>query len=204
VEADSVVVEAAVAVLALPPALAALIEYEPGLPADRADLLRRMAPGDAIRVAAVYETAFWRDAGLVGEAWGATLPFSFTHDVSPASGDPGVLAAFFVGERARRIRELPADRRRSVTLDALAGCFGRAAAHPLVYYERDWGSEQWTRGGYCASMPPGLWSRYGSALRDPVGRLLWAGTETATDHAGYMEGALQSGERAAGEALALT
>ena len=69
--------------------------------------------------------------------------------------------------------------------------------------ERDWGSDEWTRGGYCASMTPGLWSRYGSALRDPVGRLAWAGTETATEHAGYMEGALQSGERAASEALAL-
>ena len=69
--------------------------------------------------------------------------------------------------------------------------------------ERDWGSDEWTRGGYCSSMTPGLWSRYGSALRDPVGRLTWAGTETATEHTGYMEGALQSGERAASEALAL-
>jgi monoamine oxidase len=204
VEADSVVVEARAAVLAVPPALAALIEYEPGLPPERSELLQRMAPGDAIRVAAVYESAFWRAQGLVGEAWGAALPFSFTHDVSPASGEPGVLATFFVGERARRIRALPADRRRAVTLDALEGCFGPAAAHPLVHYERDWGSEEWTRGGYCASMAPGLWSRYGGALRAPVGPLLWAGTETATEHAGYMEGALQSGERAAAEALALT
>lgn len=203
VESDRLAVEARVAVVAVPPALAALIDYEPALPGGRAELLRQMAPGDAIRVAAVYETAFWRDAGLVGEAWGATLPFSFTHDVSPSSGTPGVLAAFFVGERARHIRALPPERRRPVILTALAGCFGPQAMQPLVFLERDWGREEWTRGGYCASMGPGLWSRHGAALREPVGRLLWAGTETATEHAGYMEGALQSGERAAAEALAI-
>jgi monoamine oxidase len=204
VESDAVAVEATAAVIAVPPALAVQIEFRPGLPADRLDLLRRMSPGDAFRIAGVYETAFWRDEGLAGEAWGPELPFSFTHDVSPRSGEPGVLATFFVGERARRIRELTPERRREVALSALAACFGPAAARPLAHFERDWGSEEWTRGGYCASMPTGLWSRYGGALRDPVGRLAWAGTETASEHAGYMEGALQSGERAAGEALALT
>jgi monoamine oxidase len=163
-----------------------------------------MPPGDAFRVAGVYETAFWRDDGLAGEAWGPQVPFSFTHDVSPPGGEPGVLATFFVGARAARIRELPEDERREVTLAALTKCFGPRAGEPLAYYERDWGSEEWTRGGYCASMSPGLWSKYGGTVRDPVGRLLWAGTETATEYAGYMEGALQSGERAANEALALT
>ena len=37
------------------------------------------------------------------------------------------------------------------------------------------------------------------ALREPVGRLHWAGTETATEYAGYMEGAVESGERVARE-----
>jgi len=203
VETDSVTVEGAAAVVAVPPAITAQIQFEPDLTADRAEVLRRMSPGDAVRMADVYDTAFWRDDGLTGEAWGPKLPFSFTHDVSAPGGSPGVLATFFVGERARRIRELPAERRREVALSALADCFGDHAAHPRAHVERDWGSDEWTRGGYCASMTPGLWSRYGSALRDPVGRLAWAGTETATEHAGYMEGALQSGERAASEALAL-
>jgi monoamine oxidase len=203
VETGSLTVDAAAAVVAVPPVTTARIEFQPELPVDRTEMLRAMSPGDAVRMADVYDTAFWRDDGLSGEAWGPNLPFSFTHDVSSPGGAPGVMATFFVGERARRIRELPPERRREVALTALAECFGDRAAHPRAHVERDWGSEEWTRGGYCASMTPGLWSRHGGALRDPVGRLAWAGTETATEHAGYMEGALQSGERAASEVLAL-
>ena len=50
-------------------------------------------------------------------------------------------------------------------------------------------------------MPPGVWTQFGPALRDPVGRIHWAGTETATRWNGYMDGAVQSGERAAAEVI---
>jgi monoamine oxidase len=43
---------------------------------------------------------------------------------------------------------------------------------------------------------------FGESLREPVGRIHWAGTETATVWNGYMDGALESGERAAREVLA--
>jgi monoamine oxidase len=43
---------------------------------------------------------------------------------------------------------------------------------------------------------------FGPALRAPVGRLHWAGTETATEYTGYMEGAVESGTRAASEVVA--
>jgi monoamine oxidase len=52
-------------------------------------------------------------------------------------------------------------------------------------------------------MPPGVWTQYGPALRAPIGRLHWAGTETATIWNGYMDGAIQSGERAANEVRAV-
>ncbi len=48
-------------------------------------------------------------------------------------------------------------------------------------------------------MPPGVMTRFGHALREPVGRIHWAGTETATEWTGYIEGALLSGIRAAKE-----
>jgi monoamine oxidase len=47
-----------------------------------------------------------------------------------------------------------------------------------------------------------VWTAYGRALREPVGRLHWAGTETATVWNSYMDGAVRSGERAAVEVLA--
>ncbi|HLY32828.1 MAG TPA: FAD-dependent oxidoreductase, partial [Ktedonobacterales bacterium] len=60
------------------------------------------------------------------------------------------------------------------------------------------------RGCYAGYMPPGVWTTYGHVLRAPIGRLHWAGTETATEWNGYMDGALQSGERAAHEVITLT
>ena len=64
-----------------------------------------------------------------------------------------------------------------------------------------WAEEEWTRGCYGCYFPTGGWTSYGPALRAPLGPLHWAGAETGTHWMGYMEGAVQSGERAAGEVL---
>jgi monoamine oxidase len=87
-------------------------------------------------------------------------------------------------------------------LASLAGYFGPRAAQPDDYVEQDWSAEEWTRGCYGAHMPPGVLTQFGPVLREPVGRIHWAGTETATEWSGYMDGALTSGERAAAEVLA--
>jgi monoamine oxidase len=75
--------------------------------------------------------------------------------------------------------------------------------HVVDYVELDWAEEEWSRGCYGAHFAPGVWSAFGPLLREPVGRIHWAGTETATVWAGYMDGAVQSGERAAAEVLAV-
>jgi monoamine oxidase len=199
---DGLTVEAGAAVVALSPALAGRIAYAPALPVERDRLTSAMPHGDVTKVVVVYESAFWRGAGLSGEAWGAQLPFSFSYDMSPPDGSPGVLTLFFVGDRARRLRALGSHGRRATVMAALTCCFGGRAERPTAMFSRDWAAEEWTRGAYCGYMPPGVWTRYGRALRTPVGPLAWAGSETAVEHAGYMEGAIESGERAAAEVLA--
>ena len=97
---------------------------------------------------------------------------------------------------------LDAGERRRCVLESLTTLFGPPAADPVHYLERDWTSEEWTRGCYAALFTPGTWTQLGPALREPVGRIHWAGTETATVWCGYMDGAVQSGERAAAEILA--
>jgi monoamine oxidase len=203
VQSDALTVDAAAVIVALPPALAGRIDYEPVLPVTRDRLTSAMPPGDVTKAVVLYPTAFWRRDGLSGEAWGEDLPFSFSYDMSPPDGEPGVLTLFFVGNRARTFRALTGARRRAAIVAALTCCFGPHAAQPTACFERDWAAEEWTRGAYCAYMPPGVWTRYGSALRAPLGPIVWAGTETAVEHSGYMEGAIESGERAAAEVLAL-
>jgi monoamine oxidase len=62
--------------------------------------------------------------------------------------------------------------------------------------------EKWSGGCYGTLFGTNIWTRYGPALREPVGRIHWAGTETSPIWAGYMDGAIRSGERAAAEVLA--
>ena len=92
----------------------------------------------------------------------------------------------------------PGARRSSTAWSATSA---RRRPSPIDYVERDWAAEPWTRGCYGAHFPTGAWTRYGPALREPVGPIHWAGTETATPWIGYLDGAVESGERAAAEVL---
>jgi monoamine oxidase len=198
---DDLLVTARHAVVAIPPPLAARVRYEPALPALRDQLLQRLPMGAVIKCHAVYDRPFWRDDGLSGQATTDVGPVKIVFDNSPPSGTPGVLLAFVEGAHARAMSGAEPAERRLAVLDGLATLFGPAAREPVEYVERDWSAEEWTRGCYAALFTPGAWTQHGPALREPVGRLHWAGTETATVWAGYMDGAIQSGERAAHEIL---
>jgi monoamine oxidase len=189
-------------IVAIAPTLAGRIDYTPVLPALRDQLTQRTPQGSIIKVEAVYREPFWRAQGLSGSSYSDRSPINFTYDNSPPGGRPGVLLGFVAGSEARRLGTLsPAARRRAV-LSSFVGLFGPAAARPHAVIEHNWSAEEYTRGCYSAHLPPGVWSDYGSALRQPVGRVHWAGTETAEVFTGYMDGAVRSGERAAVEVRA--
>ena len=201
VETDSVAVTARRGIVAVPPTLAGRIVYDPPLPGMRDQLTQRLPAGSVIKCHAVYDTPFWRDAGLTGQAAGDHGPVKIVFDNSPPEGTPGVLLAFLEAAAARHLHRADPDDRRAAVLGSLVDFFGPRAAQPVEYIDLDWSDEEWTRGCYGAFFPPGVWTRYGRALRAPIGRLHWAGAETATVWAGYMDGAVQSGERAAAEVL---
>ena len=189
-------------IVALPPALAGRIQYEPALPALRDGLTQRLPQGHLVKVQAVYERSFWRDDGLSGASVSDTGPCNITFDSSPRSGRPGVLLGFIGGDEARAFTRVGADERKRAALASFARAFGPRALDPTDYLEIDWAAEPYTRGCPVAVAPPGVLTAYGPALREPVGRIHWAGTETSTYWAGYMDGAIRAGERAASEALA--
>lgn len=182
-------------VVAVPPPLAARIAYDPPLPVARDNLLQRLPMGSVIKCIATYPEPFWRTAGLNGAALSLRGPFALTADSSPRSGQRGVLIGFVNGASARDLAT-HADRRR-ILLDALARLFGPQAGQPVNFVMRNWNEQPFTRGAYAAVFPPGAWTQLGSALRAPVGRIHWAGTETATRWYGYIDGAVRSGETAA-------
>jgi monoamine oxidase len=160
-----------------------------------------MPMGAVIKCHAVYETPFWREAGLNGRTESDTGPCRITCDNSFPAEDAGVLTGFILGSDAREWgRREKGDRERAV-LECFARYFGEKALNPLGYAETDWGAEVYSRGGYAGVPTPGVLLDHGPALQEPVGRIHWAGAETASEWSGYMEGAVASGERAAREVL---
>jgi monoamine oxidase len=198
----SVNVRAQRAIVAVPPTIAGRIDYDPPLPALRDQLTQRMPQGSVIKTMAIYDEPFWRQEGLSGQGTSDVGPARVTFDNSPPDGSPGVLLGFLEGRFARHWATRPAAERREAILAGHARLFGPRAAQPVAFVERIWSEEEWTRGCYGCLMTTGGWTEYGRALREPVGRLHWAGAETATVWNGYMDGAVRSGERAAAEILA--
>jgi len=188
-------------IVAMPPTLAGRIRYEPVMPPSRDALTQQMPMGAVWKIFAVYDTPFWRDAGLSGESIDLRSPITATFDASPPIG-PGLLCTLVGGSRARRLDSIDESDRRRLVLDHFASVLGARALRPVDYRERSWASQIWSRGGYSGYTPPGVLSTLGRAIRTPVGRIHWAGTETAIEFQGYIEGAIRSGERAAAEVAA--
>jgi monoamine oxidase len=203
VESDRVTVRARRVIVAILPALTASIRFEPMLPGLRAQLIQRMPHGTLAKAEAVYDKPFWRAAGLSGQAVSDTGPARTTFDNSPPDGRPGVLFGFIGGHDAREWMQLPAAARRSAVLENFVAYFGEQARHPRSYIEDNSAAdEEWIRGCPTVTLPPGVLSDFGPTIRKPVGRVSWAGSETSTFWAGYMDGAVRSGKRAAQEVLA--
>ena len=188
-------------VVAVPLTLAGRIEYAPALPGFRDQLTQRMPAGSAIKCLMVYDEPFWREQGFSGQVTTTNGPFRVVFDTSPRDGSPGVLSAFVTGSAARTMTRLAPAERRAAVLRALTATFGSRILRPLAFFEQNWLDEEFTRGCYHGFAPPGVYTSYGPALRAPIGRIHWAGTETGVHQLGSMGGAVDSGRRAAREVL---
>ena len=189
------------AIVAVPPLLAGRIHYTAALPAQRDQLSARMPLGSVIKYVATYERAFWREAGYSGEAFSDTGVTVTTFDDTSHDGSQPALVSFSDGAAAREWSPRTPEERKQAVLAELVRFFGPQAAQPLDFAEKDWNTDPWSRGCYVGVTGPGTLTAFGEALREPCGRIHWSGTETATEWMGYLDGAIQSGHRAAEEVL---
>jgi monoamine oxidase len=188
-------------VLALPPRIAAKLRFQPALGTDIQRALEAIPTWMAghAKFVAVYDTPFWRERGLSGDAMSRRGPLAEIHDASGPDGAPAALFGFVgvpAAQRHGREDEVEAE-----ALRQLARIFGPEAEAPLTTALMDWSSQPETAtdadaappvGHPSYGLPPsvhGLWQ----------GQLHFASTETATDMGGLMEGALAAAERAFGE-----
>jgi monoamine oxidase len=201
VQADNAMVQCKRVVVALPPHLSGRIVYNPQLPGQRDQLTQRVPIGSLIKTIGVYDTPFWRAQGLNGQVTSDQGPVRVMFDASPASGTPGVLLGFVDGDDARQLHDLSDGERSARELESYVRYFGSRAGQPRIFFDQVWAHEAYTGGCPVGVMPPGVLTEYQTLLRTPQGKIHWAGTETATVWNGYMDGAVQSGQRAAAEVL---
>lgn len=202
VTADGMTVRARRAIVAIPLAIAASIVYEPMLPVDRAFLHQRMPSGAVFKISVVYDAPFWRADGLSGQSAAPDSPATLTIDACTDTGDPGIMCVITEGPAARRLGRLSEAERRSAVIAELVDRFGEKASRPVEYHEQNWTIERYSGGGMISHAPTGVLTEFGYTLREPCGRIHWAGTESSAIMCGWIDGAIRSGERAAAEVTA--
>jgi monoamine oxidase len=198
-EGGSVIAEQVV--VAMPPPNIEKIQFEPALPDMRRNLNQKMRMGQMGKAIAIYEKPFWRSEGLNAQVFPDEGVISLTFDNSPEDGSFGALLGFFSGDEMRKVDKMTIEEIKKSVLADLVKFFGPRAAETIDFVVQRWGKEDHLWGGPTAVAPKGVFAKYGAALRDPVDRIHFAGTETSEYWPGYMDGAIRSGQRVASEIL---
>lgn len=202
VNGDAYTYTAKKVIIAIPPVLAARIDFQPGLSALRDQWMQRMPMGTVIKCYGIYETPFWRKEGYSGQVVADENYFVQTiFDNSPNDASTGMLMGFSLANRARELMSLGEEERQQIIKNTFVSFFGPKAANMKFYIDKSWAEETWSRGCYVGLPTPGTWLGFKDIGSKPCGHIHWAGTETAKIWNGYIEGAIHSGERAAVETI---
>jgi putrescine oxidase len=191
-------VRARFAILAHAPILYPWIDFTPALPRLKQQMHQHISMGFVIKVHAVYDRPFWREQGLSGTAFS---PYEISHEAydNTNHGDErGALVGFVSDRDADDLFRVSAEERKARILESLSHYYGPEALSPLVYFESDWGAEEWTRGAYAASFDLGGLARYGADLRTPVGPIHFACSDMAGAGYQHVDGAIRMGRLVAG------
>ena len=142
-----------------------------------------------------YRKRFWEDRGWNGRLV-TDAPIVYTwHATSHVESEDGILTVYTGGQPAAMLSTLSEEARIRVAVDEIEKVF--PGSSDLIEHTATvaWPNEEFTRGSYMA-LAPGQVTAHWQTLMQPAGRLFFAG-EHATPLQGFMEGAVESGQRAA-------
>ncbi|MBV7282089.1 MULTISPECIES: NAD(P)/FAD-dependent oxidoreductase [unclassified Corynebacterium] len=194
---NDTVVEAAYAILAIPPNLYNRISYVPEMPRTQHIMHQHQSMGLVIKVHATYATPFWRDKGLSGTCFSSEHLVQEIYDNTNHGDARGTLVGFIIDTRAEEMFALPEEERKRTILDAMAVMLGEEAREPESFYLSDWGAEEWTRGAYACSYDMGGLFRWGKYNEEPVGRMYFACSDIAGAGYQHVDGAIRMGHKVA-------
>lgn len=186
-------------IIAMSPPMADKIHFSPALPHDRQQIQKRMKMGSLGKSIAIYDKPFWRKKGLTGQTLSDNFTSRATFDSTPKDESFAALLGFIQDEQMTELDSKSEKEVSDAAGEAFVHYFGKHARNTTEWVIMRWDNEEFSGGGPTANAPVNVLSKYGKALREPVGNLHWAGTESADHWIGYMDGALRAGKRAASE-----
>jgi monoamine oxidase len=187
------------AILAIPLTTARLIEFNPPLPSAHHKMVNEVSYGAVTKVMIEYRKKFWNEIGWNGRL-ATDAPIVYTWDAtSHVDSKHGIITAYTGGDNATKLSALSDEVRICVAVAELEKIFPGSSDLIENTATVAWPNEPYTRGAYMA-LAPGEVTAHWKTLREPAGRLFFAG-EHATPIQGYMEGAVESGQRAAGQIM---
>lgn len=192
-------------IVSVPTTLYKEITFDPPLPKAKAELGSNNVHGYTLKVMVMYSEPWWRKAGLVGAIMSFVGPITTCRDTSNDERGAYSLTCFTNGDFGRKMSLLPQQERFNAILAHVKRLFGgyvAAVPDPIAVTEHEWAKDQWAQGCPCPASPPGVMTKCDGEMRATHGKVHFVGTETAYEWKGYMEGAVQSGERGAKEVVA--
>ena len=193
-------VHSAFAILAIPLTTARLIEFNPALPAAHQRMVSEVSYGAVSKVLIEYRKRFWEKRGWNGRLV-TDSPIVLTwHATGHIEDQHGILTAYTGGDPGARLAALSDEERVGVAVAEIEKLFPGSSDLIETTGTVAWPNEPYTRASY-AAFAPGQVMAHWKTLFEPAGRLFFAG-EHATPIQGFMEGAVESGQRAAATILA--
>jgi len=187
-------------VCALPASTARGVIFEPALPDAQYDAIAHLRYGCATKLLLQFDQRFWRKRGRP-LAFGTDAPIgAFWDGNEQQSGPNGILTFLAGGSASATLQEILRNEGERGVVERI-GWLGRPA-RLIASQTIVWDHDPWARGGY-AYFDPGFDPLWRAWLARPAGRLVFAGEHTSVKYQGYMNGAIETGLRAAAEIAAL-
>ena len=187
------------AILAIPLTTARKIDFDSTLPLQHQAMVNELSYGTVTKVMIEYRKRFWHAHGWNGRL-NTDLPIVLTWEAtSHLESEHGILTAYTGGQPGADLSALSDKERINTAISVIEGIF--PGSSDLIETTRTvaWVNEPYTRCSYMAYAPNQV-TAYWQTLFSPAGRLFFAG-EHATALQGFMEGAVESGQRAASEIM---
>ncbi|TGJ86985.1 hypothetical protein E0Z10_g1712 [Xylaria hypoxylon] len=181
------------------------IAFNPPLPPNKRVWVESLTSSYYTKAMMEFKSPFWAEKGFCGLVQSFIGPASVIRDSCSPSDKKYVLTCFMTGDPGIEWAGLSTPERERNLLAQLEQLYGvqdlQKEFKQMISYE--WVRDEFSGWGCpCASLTPGVLDTLGGdGLREPCGNLHFAGTETAGEWKGYMEGAVRSGARAAAEVV---